>query len=292
MNYAHAIKLLFLAAIWGGSFIFMKVLAPVLGPIITSELRVFLAGVVLVFYCRFRDIPIDWKKNVKAYFWIGLFSSALPFAIFSFAALHIPASYSVIINAMSPLFSAWFSAIWLKERLSLAQVFGFALAFVGLAVLTGLGPVEITPQFLTAAGICMIAPACYGVAGILIKKQSAVDRPLAIATGGQLLAAVQLLPIVPAWFTIGDISWLVVACLIGLSVFGTALAYIIYFPLIAETGPTKALMVTFLMPVFGLLWSRLFVDEEVTMKMMAGCFLILIGVYFVLFKTAPKPKIQ
>jgi len=106
-------RLLSLAAIWGGSFIFMRVLAPVLGPVVTADLRVLIAGIALIIYFRVIRFDAEWRIYWKKYLFIGAFNSALPFFLFSFAALHIPASYSVILNSTSPLFSAVFAASWL-----------------------------------------------------------------------------------------------------------------------------------------------------------------------------------
>ncbi|MGB7480652.1 MAG: DMT family transporter, partial [Burkholderiaceae bacterium] len=120
-------KLFFLAAVWGGSFIFLRIAAPELGPMLTAVLRVGLAGIALVGYAAAAGVALDWRRNLKPYALVGLTAAALPFSCFAFAALHLPAAYSAVLNTTAPLFGAVLSIFWLAERLTLKKGIGLVL---------------------------------------------------------------------------------------------------------------------------------------------------------------------
>ncbi len=111
MLFYDYVLLVTLSAIWGSSFIFMRILAPALGPVVTADMRLLIAGIALTLYLRFRKQQLDFFKNLKRYVIVGLLNSGIPFLLFSFAALHLPSSISVIINSLTPLFGVLFSIL-------------------------------------------------------------------------------------------------------------------------------------------------------------------------------------
>ncbi len=139
-----------LAAIWGGSFIFIRVLAPVLGPVLTATSRVSIAGLALVLYLRARGQHGDLRHHWRHYLIIGVANSALPFLLFAFAGLHLPASYSVILNSATPLFGALLSTVWLAEPLTGARVSGLVSGALGVALVSKAGPVQPDEMFAWA----------------------------------------------------------------------------------------------------------------------------------------------
>ena len=277
MKHADVARLVALAAIWGASFLFMRIAAPALGPIGTAALRVALAAATLAGWLRFAGIELAWRDHWRFYLVVGLTASGLPFALYAFSALHLPASYLAVINATAPLFGALVSALWLRERLSARAAVGLVMGVAGVAMLVGLGPLRPTPMVAWAIAAAAGAALSYAIAAAYMKRRASTVDAAAIAAGSQLGATLALAPLlVPlpplAWPTPGE-WWAVVL----LGVVCTGAAYLLYFRLIADVGPTRALTVTFLIPVFGMLWGALFLGEAITPTMVAGCALVLIG---------------
>jgi drug/metabolite transporter (DMT)-like permease len=288
MGMGDILLLLALSAIWGSSFIFMRYLAPVIGPVATADMRMFLAGVVLaVFFLAIR-FKSDWRKNWKHFLVIGLVNSAIPFVLYSVAALYLPAAMEAIFNSMSPMFGALFAALWLGEKLTLRKIVGLLLGIGGVVVMSSLSNLPAQPATTLAVLACLLAPMCYGLAGVYIKKRASGVKPMAIAGGSQLLGGLALMPFLlvspPAT---AAFSAEVVLLVVAFAVLCSALAYMIYYKLMADVGPTKALTVTFLIPVFAMLWGVLLIGEEVTLSMAGGAAIILVGTFLV---TAPRGK--
>ena len=277
MRAGDLFRLLLLAAIWGGSFVFLRVLAPALGPILTADLRALIAWAALSLYLRAVGPDIQWRRFWKQYLIIGALNAALPFSLFAFAALHIPASYSAILNATSPLFGALFSALWIGEKITAPKVLGLVLGIAGVALVTRLAPGERDSMVVWSMIACLLAAVCYGSVSVYTKKFAAAVKPTAISAGSQLMAGLLLLPFVPFAPAPGPITLLVPVNMILFAVSCSAVAFLLYFRLIADIGPTKALTVTFLMPAFTMIWAAIFLSEGVTASMIFGCALILGG---------------
>ncbi len=288
MRPSDILRLLSLAAIWGGSFIFMRVLAPVLGPVVTADLRVLIAGIALVIYFHAIRFDAEWRTYWKTYLFIGAFNSALPFFLFSFAALHIPASYSVILNSTSPLFSAIFAAFWLGERLTPVKILGLFVGALGVALVVKIGVVATDSMFFWSVSACVLAAICYGFTATYIKKFGGAIKPMAIAGGSQLMAGLLLIPAIPLAPIRGTVTLGVVVGVIVFALVCSAIAYLLYYRLIADLGPTGALTVTFLMPVFGMFWGAIILGESITLPMIAGAAMIILGTGLVLALGALK----
>jgi drug/metabolite transporter (DMT)-like permease len=274
--------LLALSAIWGSSFIFMRYLAPLIGPVATADMRMFIAGLFLVlFFLAVRFKP-EWRKNGKHYLVIGLLNSAVPFLLYSFAALVLPASMEAIFNSLSPMFGAVFSALWLNETLSVRKIMGLLLGIGGVVLMSSLSALPATAATALAFFACLVAPACYGLAGVYIKKRASSIKPMAIAGGSQLLGGLALMPLlIVAPPSATSITLPVALLVVCFAVLCSGIAYLIYYRLIADIGPTKALTVTFLIPVFAMVWGLLFLREQITLSMAAGALIILAGTFLV-----------
>ena len=279
MRAADYARLFTLAAIWGGSFIFMRVLAPVLGPVSTAGLRVLIGGGVLLGWFRLRRFNPHWREHWRHYAIIGAVNSAVPFSLYAFAALHVPAGYSAILNSSAPLFGAVFAAWWLEEPLHATKVAGLALGCAGVALVAWRGAGEFTPAVGWSVAACLTAAACYGLAGIYIRKFARQAPAAGIAGCSQVCAALLLLPglaLVPGPVLVTPAF---VVSLLGLGVACSGIAYLLYYRLMADLGPTRTLTVTFLLPVFGVIWGVLFLGEQITATTLAGGALILAGTY-------------
>ncbi len=278
MRAADLARLVALAAIWGASFIFMRTVAPALGPVVTAAARTLLAAGALLAYFRWIGFDAEAARHWRHFLVIGIVNSALPFSLFAFAAIHLPASYLVILNAATPLFAAVLSALSEDERLTLPRAVGLVLGIAGVALVTRAGPVVPDAMFGWAIAAALAAALCYALAGIYIRRRVKGVKPMAIAGWSQLMAAVVLLPLVPFAPPPGSLTVVVAANLLALGLLCSAVAYMLYFRLMVDVGPTRAMSVTFLLPVFGMLWSVLFLGESVTPPMLAGCALIVGGI--------------
>ncbi len=282
MRRSDVARLVALSAIWGASFIFIRVLAPVLGPLATAATRVLIGGVVLAVYCRATGFDAELGRYWRQYAVIGVVNSTLPFVLFAFAALYLPASYSVILNATSPLFAALLSVPLLDERLTWRKIGGLAAGAAGVALVSRAGPVVPDFWFAIAVAACLGATLCYAASSIYMKIHAVGAKPLAIAGWSQIFAGLVLVPFLPLAPPTGPVTPLIAANVLGLALVCSSIAYVLYYRLIADIGPTRALTVAFLMPAFGMLWGALFLDETITLAMIAGCALVVGGATAVL----------
>lgn len=288
MTPRQAAMLLTLAAVWGASFLFIAIAVDDLGAIGVSEGRVVLAVIGLVAYAAaVRRLPA-LRARWRGYLLLGTINAALPFFLISAAEETIPASLAAIVNATAPLFSALGAAIWLAQPLGRRNAAGLGLGVAGVALVVGLAPVHLGVTTLLAVGASLTAAAAYAVGGHLVKLRFAGETPLALAIGQQVAAMAVLLPflaVIPPRHVPGTGT---VWAIVGLGLACTALAYILYFRLIAEIGATGALTVTYLVPVFGVLWAALFRGERITGGMVAGAVVILAGVLLVTSRKEPQ----
>lgn len=274
-------RLVALAAIWGASFSFMRVAAPVLGPIVTAETRVLLGGLALLAWFRLTGFDPRLREHWRLYALVGLVNSAVPFALYAFAAMHLPASLLAILNATSPMFGLAFGALFAGERITVRKLAGLVIGAAGVALVTRPAGIEAGPMFGWAVGASLGACCGYGLTGVLIKRWGGGAPPKGIAVGNQLAAALFLLPFLPVLPPSAIPSALVVANVLGLALLASAVAFLLYFRLIADVGGTRALTVTYLIPLFGLAWGALFLGEALPPAALGGGALILVGTLFV-----------
>lgn len=271
--------LLVLAALWGATFLFMKVAAPVLGPVLLIELRVAIAALSLGLYAAVIGRRPRVLHRWKDYIVLGLVNAAIPFLFIAAAELSIDAALASTLNATAPLFTALVARVSSRERLTPKKLAGFALGIVGVGILVGWTPHGVA--FVVPAALSLTAALLYAVGGVLTAKRFRGEDPLDLSVGQQLGAAVVLLPAVvffpPARAPGPDTIFSV----LGLAVFSTALAYLIYFRLIRSVGAVKTLSVTYLVPVFGIFWGWLLLHEQVSLSMILGLLLILLSVAFI-----------
>ncbi|SFL24749.1 DMT family transporter [Pseudomonas sp. NFACC46-3] len=296
MNLVDILRLLSLAAIWGASFLFMRIIAPVIGTIPTAFFRVSIAFVGLLVILALMRIDWNFRGKLKVVMGLGLINSGIPATFYSLAAQVLPAGYSAIFNATTPLMGVLIGGLFFSEKLTPAKVSGVCLGLFGVGILTRAGPVAFDLQLLMGALACLLATTCYGFAGFLTRRwldqQGGLDSRLS-ALGSMFGATVFLLPL----FGYSVISqppaswggWGVWLSLLGLGLVCTALAYILYFRLLSSIGPVKSMTVTFLIPPFGVLWGALLLDEPLGMAHLYGGVLIAAALWLVLKPGAAKP---
>jgi len=281
MRAADYARLVLLAAIWGAAFIFLRVVAPVLGPAWTAEPRVLLGGLALVAWFRIAGVGLGLRRHARSYLLIGTANIAIPFVLYSYAAMHAPASLLSIVNATAPIFGLAWGATLGDERVTVRKAAGLALGVAGVALIVRLPGAAGDAQFVWAVAAALAACCCYGVTGVLVKRHSSGATPQGMAAGNQLAAALVLLPLLPLFPPLAAPSALVLANLLGLALLASGVAFLLYFRLIADVGATRALTVTYLIPLFGVLWGWLFLGEALPASALAGGAMILGGTILV-----------
>ena len=276
---------LLLATLWSLQFIFMRVAVPVFGTAPVAEARALFASLCLVpwvlYVARQRIAPLEHWKD---YLTIGLVNNVLPFVCFAWAATVLPAGYLAIINGTVALWTALFAALILKEPLGAGRAAGFVLGIAGVALIVNLGPVALDSRTILGALAGLAGSALWGWAGVLIKQRTGRVQPMSLAAGSIAFAAAMMLPF---WIEAPPVAaWTpgAAAATVALGALCTGLAYLPFFTLIRDIGPSRTLSVGFAVPVLGVLWGWLLLDEAVTLPMLAGAALVLVALALVLRK--------
>jgi drug/metabolite transporter (DMT)-like permease len=273
--------LILLGALWGASFIFIRVGVPVLGPFVLMDLRVLLAAAALVLGAvavgRFPKLRSHWRRFLV----LGFLNAAVPFTLIAASEINLTASLAAILNSTTPLFTAVVAAVWIGEALTPRRIFGLLLGIVGVALVVGWTPLTLSPVVLLSIGASLAAALSYGFGGVYAKRAFSGLPPLSMAIGQQTGAGLLLLLPSAVSFPGEAPSSAVVLSVLALAFLSTALAYLLYFRLITSVGPTSTLTVTFLVPVFGLLFGALFLGEPVGAGMLVGLGVILSSVTLV-----------
>lgn len=280
LSAADMAKLGLLAAIWGASFMLMRLAVPETGPLLTALLRIMLAAVALYILVQIKQIPMHWQRSLKVYTLAGLFGAALPFTLLCYAALYLPVALSALLNATCPLFGALFSMLWLKERLTQGKALGLILGVCGVWLMVGPGSLAREKFTWLALAACMAAPACFAISAIMIKLNTCPGKPdrispLAMAAGSMIMAGAIMLPLLPLAWPAHMPSAQAIGWIAALALLPSALAQIIFIPLVANIGPTRAMSVAFLIPLFSLLWGLIFLQETIAItSLLGGCTVI------------------
>jgi drug/metabolite transporter (DMT)-like permease len=291
------LRLLSLAAIWGASFLFMRIIAPELGTFPTAFFRVLFACLGLLPILWIMRVRWDFRGKLKLCLILGMINSGVPFALYALAAQFLPTGYSAIFNATTPMMGVIIGALFFAETMTASKLIGVLFGLSGVALLTRTGPVEFDLQLLSGALACLGATACYGFGGFLTRRWINQNGGLTselVAFGSQVGAALCLLPLfVISLFAAPPASWgdsRVWLSLAGLGVGCTAFAYILYFRLLADIGPVRTLTVTFIIPPFGVLWGALFLGEPLDWAYAYGGALIAVALWLVL-RQAPAQTV-
>jgi drug/metabolite transporter (DMT)-like permease len=273
--------LLLLAGLWGASFLFMRVGAAEFGPLPLAFVRLGGGALLLLPLALAQGHRGALRQHWRAIASVGLVNSALPFVLFSLAALALGTALMSVFNATASIWGALIAWAWLGERPTRSRLLGLGLGIAGVVGLSW-GKADFRPGdqgVSPALGIaaCLGAAVLYGFAANLSRKQLTGVPPVAAAAGSLVAAAVLL--VVPAALTWparmpGPAAW---AAAGALALLCTAVAYLLYFRLLARAGTTVAMSVTFLIPAFAIAWGWLFLGERPTVTMLGGCAVILLG---------------
>ena len=276
-----ALDFLLLASLWGASFLFMRISTVEFGPVATAAVRVSIASAFLLPILLYKGLGSQLRQHWKPVFFVGLLNSGIPFVCYSFALLSITTGLSSLLNATVPMFGALVAWLWLRDRPTLSRSLGLVIGFAGVAMLAW-DTASFKPD---ASGLapgwavlaCLLACLCYAIAASFTRRHLSALPPLVTATGSQVGAALGLaLPAIwlrPAQMP-GAAAWL---ALLAVGILCTGLAYVLYFRIIAKAGPSRALAVTYLVPVFAVIYGLIFLGEAVTPWMLVCAVVIIVG---------------
>ncbi len=292
MSLFQFLKVVAVGATWGGSHSMIRVTVPEIGPSISAFMRIFISGVFLSLLLRTRSKKLNFSAHGRHYFLAGFFNFALPQLFLAVGAVHLPAAYLSIINGTVPAFILMFSVWLLNEPLGLRKIFALVLGLGGVALLSQFGSIhEFSMAIVVALLVSLAAAASYGFGSVYVKRWAPHINPLELTAGGGFMGSLVLLPLV-IYSWIGFVPpavpqhsmQTVIFCLLGLGIFGSGFAFVIFYQLIQEIGAFRASMATFFMPLFGMLWGYLFLSEPVTAGMFGGAGLILVSTALCLYQ--------
>lgn len=277
MKLRDLFALVCLAAIWGASFLFLHLAVPQFGAIPLAFVRMASASLFLLpLLLKHRSLHTargHWRHLIL----IGFMNFALPFSLWAFAMQILPAGLASVLNATTPLWGSLIAALWLQDSPSRSQLIGLLLGFVGVAILAAgkdtMGSIGSVLAMLAA----LLATLAYGLSANYTKHYLGNIPSMTTAGVSQICASLWLLPLAcwqwPAQAPHLD-AW---ACVMALGILCTGIANLLYFGLIKQVGPAKAMTTTFMIPAFGILWGSTLLKEPISLTMLAGCMVILAG---------------
>jgi len=277
-----------LGAIWGASFLFIRVAVPFFGPMVLMDFRVLIAGFALLIFAYFRRQLPNHLHRWREFLILGFFNAALPFALIAFSQLTLTASLASILNSTTPLFTAVIAALVLGHSLTIRKLGGISMGIMGVAVLVGGSPLDIDMTKIIAVLASLGAACSYGIGTVYASRNFHGMKPLHTAIGQLMSAGVILL--LPAAFSAPSEPPPInaVIALLALALLSTSFAYQLYFFLVNNVGPTRTASVTFLVPVFGTIWGVIFLQEALSTGMIIGMLIILLSVRLVISEPAKK----
>jgi len=266
-----------LAAIWGSAFMFIKISAVVFGPILLVTLRLLIAGIVFLPFLLRESKRQLFKPYFPSILIIAIVSNAIPFSMFAFASLGATSNMLGILNGTTAFLTTVIAYFWLKESVTLKQMIGLLLGFIGVLILVN--PSNGSTTFI--ASMCaMIGSLCYAFNAVYLQKHHSNSDKIVLIGWSMLFGGLLMIPL--AFFNlpneIPDINSIL--ALLWLAVISTGLGYLAYVRLIDKIGAVKTATLTYLLPVFSIIWGAIFLQEKITLIILGGFIFVMMGMYF------------
>ncbi|MDE2855794.1 MAG: DMT family transporter [Chloroflexota bacterium] len=290
MSLKQLTALFALGALWGASYIFIRVAVEPVGPVMLMFIRAAFTAAILLVYARLRRIPLNIRGYWRQFLVLGFLGSALPFTLIAWAELTVTGSMAAILMSTTPLFTAFVAAVGLGEALTPYKLIGASLGIVGVSITVGGSPMALDADVLAATAALLIATLSYATGGVYAKRTFAGFNNLSLSTGQLLYAAFILAPVSTVDLPLGEVSPVAVLATLALVVLCTAFAYQLYYYLVISVGPLQALTVTLLIPVFGLIWGALLLRESISPGMIIGLLVVLFSVGLVTGMISPRRR--
>lgn len=290
MSLKQLAALLTLGALWGASYIFIRVAVEPIGPVLLMFLRAGMTAVILLAYARARRIQLNIREHWRKFLVLGFFGSALPFTLIAWAELTVTGSMAAILMSTTPLFTAFVAAVGLGEPLTPHKLIGALLGIAGVSITVGGSPLALSPEVIAATLALLVATLSYATGGVFAKRYLGGLDNLSLSTGQLLSAAIILAPFSALDLPVPELPAMAILATLGLVVLCTAFAYQLYYYLVISAGPLQALTVTLLIPVFGVIWGALLLAESVSAGMIGGLVVVLFSVGLVTGMIAPGKR--
>jgi drug/metabolite transporter (DMT)-like permease len=277
MSLSAFAQLVALSALWGASFLFIRIASPQLGPLVLAGLRIGLATLTLALIMRALKHRWPWA-HWRELLWIALSAVAVPFLLFAWAGLHLPSSYSALINTTYVMFGCLFAAWMGIDTLTVRKILGCLIGMLAISLIVQLGPLQLTPTVLLACGAALLASLCYGIAVPLTKRALGHMEPLPVAAMTHLWSLALLAPL--ALYGAPQAKWSMSA-LLATAVMGivtSGIAFWLHLRVMRHISSSAAMTPAFMIPVFGVLWGHLFLGEPLSAGMLSGAALALVAI--------------
>lgn len=291
MRRSAAARWLLLATLWSLQYIFMRVAVPVFGAPLVAECRALFSTLFIVSWLAFVlrqpvGLITHWRDGLA----VGVVNNVLPFVCLAYASGVLPASYLAVMSGMVPLWAAVMSTLVLKEPFSARRIAGFVLGIAGVALIVRLGPIPLDASAVLGVLVAMVGAFFWGWAGVVIRQRSGRVPPMSLAAGSVIFC---MLILSPAWATMPPPStWTpaALAALVAVGVLVSGIAYLPFFTLVRDIGPTRTLTVGLAIPVLGMIWGWLLLGESITLAMVLGAALVLVALLLVMSPASIAPK--
>ena len=285
------VALLYLGAVWGGAFLFFRIASPEVGPVWAAEIRLAIGASILAVVFGRRTLAVA-RGRLGTFLIVGALFSAIPFTLISIAEVTLPAGFTALLNAATPLFTAGIAVAFLGQRILPRVAAGLAVGVLAVVVLVGWSPFAMTPTTLLAALAGLGAPLSYAFAGNFVRARLSDVPPSELATGMLVAGTLVALPAAVLSGPPGSPELDGLVSLIAVGTLSTAFAWPVFFRVLRRTTPTAASTVTFIVPAFALTWGSILLAEPVGVGLIAGFGLILVSLVLVLgigLSTLPRP---
>lgn len=280
MSIDSLFRLLVLSALWGGSFLFMRIAVPVYGPAWLVFGRVGFGALFLLALAVCLGKDKNLVRNWKHYGIIAFFNSALPFFLFGVAASVLTTSQLAILNATAPTWGYLIGMILRTEVFKGSRVAGLILGMLGVYVIFQAPAVSNAGEFYLAVCLCLMAACSYGIASNYAKKAKSIE-PFMNAYGSMWYSTVLVAPALLFFPVRSEPTVAASLSVVAIGVLCSGVAYLLYFRLIKDIGATSALTVTFLIPIFGSLWGYIFLGERQSPMTLVGIAIVIAGTVLV-----------
>ena len=277
MELKNWILLTLLGAVWGSAFMFIKISADDFGPILLVNLRLLLAGALFLPFLLQKKYLAYFKSHFSGILILGIFSNAFPFTMFSYASLGATSNMLGILNGTTAFMTMVVAYFWLKESITPKQIFGIILGFLGILVLVNPANGSAT---LSASGFALVGALSYSFSGVYIQKYQLNANKFVLIGWAMLFGGLLLIPF--SFFNLPDQmpNNNAIAALLWLGIVSTGIAYLGYIRLIEQIGAVRTSTVTYLLPVFSIIWGSIFLQEKITWIIFGGFIFVMIGMYF------------
>src|SRR5258708_19691491 len=291
-----------LAALWGASFLFMKVAIDDMSPLTLVAVRLVLGALGLLLVVPFRpSIMKGWDTHLWAFFIVAFFNAVIPYLAISWGEEYVSSGMAAILNATTPLAVVIISHWWPGgERLTWTRIGGVMIGLVGVGLVVGSGGFtrKTSPLYIWGTLLVLLGSASYALGGLFARKMLVGLPSMQPAIGQTAMGAVMLAPIAGIAFALHPqqtfhvpLIW-ALGSAIALALGGTSLAYICYYWLLERVGPTRTLIVTYLLPCTPLIYAAVLLHESVDITAILGIILVLIGIFFTGKKTPEQQVIS